>query len=1204
MVKNPLLNDEFLKELDRYRNRITYARLTSLTLDSYPIEQIEGVVTNGTVTIDGDSSLRRICQLSMTTKNVNLNNVYWGVSTRVKIEIGLERKFDTSLNDIQGYASEANLTDLINKALKENNLIDLLNLDLTDKYKEYPEIIWFPLGVYILTDFSTSQQVNDYVIELSGKDKMCLLNGDIGGIFNAETDLGKEEIEQEDGSYKKVYRSIPYIIREMIHYYAQEPFNNIIIKNINELALEVLKNNSDNQIFLIYNPETEQIIQAIDPSIKENNKEENDEKNYIEKMINALYNIALKFGDEGKAAFDLIESGIVENEQEGFEQLKQLISEYDNDDDIEEYSIDEIQEAFKNEENSENDEDLDYVYTEHTNDKVDFTHLDNNFIFANTLDEDDTSLIDNSYISPLATKIKKVIKRNKRGRIIESIDCVIINIEPGEDLGYQIRELTYPEDLIAGAGETVTQVLDKIVNQFGNYEYFYNLDGQFVFQEKQTYINTHWNNIITTSDKETYIEPAAVAKKVTYSFEGSILTTAYSNTPNIGDVKNDYTVWGKKQTDSGAEIPIHMRYAIDLKPYFYRAFDKTIYIVENYFSEVEKDILFGNEYRDHPLPPYLVDRFSWWHIEDWYNYYKAVTEVEPLDQMMAYQAPTNAGFKDRIYFPEGEKNFYSTTFDDNHRLIIAFEDKPKEPEKYVVYLSNYPCFIFDVQTTGPYTGFPVGWIGWKDSSCTVPAANIGGAFQHRLNGCGHPYDWFLRKAQEKNYASYVYQPKIIDTIVNEEKLVNDVIICDWREIIYQMAKDYYLYNHDNDFYYNLRLNNYLPNAGEHGIILYQNGRTGYEQYYHDLQGFWRQLYLPNSAIENRKRIDYFDSFRKIIAVPENDYLSSVTFSMQRQENGDYILINESNGVEYELTLKQLIAKDQAIEVKENTLSTSEQELNTLQKQAREEYIANGVANENLSNQIDMLKDIIVELKEEINTDIKNMMPGFISFEYQCPNEEDFFDNIEYTTRGLPIFDNRTVLDNDKYGHWNKYIFTNPSKLLFWFDFFDADSLGIGQFSIPAIGDRPKVINNDAVKAIIYKDIPDVIFIKGSDYNKYKEDLSVFEGYDIIKITNDDDTESSFIYDYMEEEIPKIVKSGRGLTAQEQIDDLLYNFSYCNETITITSVPIYYLEPNTIISAKDEQRVVNGYYILNKMTIPLQYNETMQINAIKVPERIY
>ena len=73
---------------------------------------------------------------------------------------------------------------------------------------------------------------------------------------------------------------------------------------------------------------------------------------------------------------------------------------------------------------------------------------------------------------------------------------------------------------------------------------------------------------------------------------------------------------------------------------------------------------------------------------------------------------------------------------------------------------------------------------------------------------------------------------------------------------------------------------------------------------------------------------------------------------------------------------------------------------------------------------------------------------------------------------------------------------------------------------------------------------------------------------------------------------------------EEIDNLLYNYGYCNENITITCVPIYYLEPNTIISAEDEQRIVNGYYILNKMTIPLTYNGTMQNTATKVPERIY
>ena len=73
---SPLLDKEFLHELDSYRNRITYARITSLTLDSYPIESVEGVVTDGNVTVDGNSAVRRICSLTMTTKNVNLNNVY------------------------------------------------------------------------------------------------------------------------------------------------------------------------------------------------------------------------------------------------------------------------------------------------------------------------------------------------------------------------------------------------------------------------------------------------------------------------------------------------------------------------------------------------------------------------------------------------------------------------------------------------------------------------------------------------------------------------------------------------------------------------------------------------------------------------------------------------------------------------------------------------------------------------------------------------------------------------------------------------------------------------------------------------------------------------------------------------------------------------------------------------------------------------
>ena len=42
--------------------------------------------------------------------------------------------------------------------------------------------------------------------------------------------------------------------------------------------------------------------------------------------------------------------------------------------------------------------------------------------------------------------------------------------------------------------------------------------------------------------------------------------TSFSNTPNLLNLKNDYSIWGKKKTVHGSEIPIHMRYAIDIKP--------------------------------------------------------------------------------------------------------------------------------------------------------------------------------------------------------------------------------------------------------------------------------------------------------------------------------------------------------------------------------------------------------------------------------------------------------------------------------------------------------------------------------------------------------------------------------------------------------------------------------------------------------------
>jgi len=70
------------------------------------------------------------------------------------------------------------------------------------------------------------------------------------------------------------------------------------------------------------------------------------------------------------------------------------------------------------------------------------------------------------------------------------------------------------------------------------------------------------------------------------------------------------------------------------------------------------------------------------------------------------------------------------------------------------------------------------------------------------------------------------------------------------------------------------------------------------------------------------------------------------------------------------------------------------------------------------------------------------------------------------------------------GPWNKNIIENPTNLIFWFDFLDANLPGLGQFSVCAIGDRPKNYKNDKIGVITYKDAPDIIFISEEDYNKY------------------------------------------------------------------------------------------------------------------------
>lgn len=727
-MKNPMHDTSFLLALDNDHNKIIYAKLISLTQDEQPIEAIEGVVQSGSINLDGKSAVRHSCSLTMTTKKLNINEIYWGFTTKVKIEIGVQNNINS----------------------------------------EYDKIIWFKQGIFILTDFKTSQQVNNYTITLSGKDKMCLLNGDISGHFNAENNLGVEDYIDELGQKSTTKIPLQYIIREMVHYYAHEPWANIIINDLEDYGLELIDNNSTNTYYLWRNIATGQ-----------------------------YENIT------GKTEDGTIINSLVSPEVTG------------------EFNI------------------------------------PPNCNFVNGMEEDANSLI----ATNPPTKVR-----------VNGNDYYIFKVDPQATIGYQRTDLTFDKELIAAAGDTVTSILDKIVKMLGPFEYFYNIDGQFVFQAKATYLKTRWkaNEVLDAIDGISYIRPSMMQDLTGYYFENGSLLTAMQNNPQMLNVRNDFTIWGKKRASNGSEIPIHARYAIDKKPIFY------------------------------------VPRKT------------------------------------------------------NEEL--GREDNP------IIY-------------------------------ATTEGKNL---------------------IQSANSA-------ISDDCFKE---------VDWRELLFQMAKDYYQYNHDDDMELQIILKNKAISQSLNRTD-YLTGRTGYEQYYHDIEGFWRLLYDPSGISENEKL------------------------------------------------------------------------------------------------------------------------------------------GVTYGPDG-----------------WNSIVMTNPTDLIFWFDFYETDNSLIDKFSIPAIGDRTKVVNDDNVRVIIYPDTPDIIYAKktGDEEEALDDIAGTHPGYCALSVND------------ALHEIFRL--SVRKKSAKETLDNLLYNHSHTNDSITLTSIPIYYLQPNSIIHVHDDFSHIDGYYEVTKLTVPLAYNGTMSIQAAKIPQQIY
>ena len=68
-------------------------------------------------------------------------------------------------------------------------------------------------------------------------------------------------------------------------------------------------------------------------------------------------------------------------------------------------------------------------------------------------------------------------------------------------------------------------------------------------------------------------------------------------------------------------------------------------------------------------------------------------------------------------------------------------------------------------------------------------------------------------------------------------------------------------------------------------------------------------------------------------------------------------------------------------------------------------------------------------------------------------------------------------------------------------------------------------------------------------------------------------------------------------------DLLYQYTNYNETISLSTLPVYYLDTNVRITVKDTESGIDGDYMVDSISIPLDSSSLMNINATKAWEKL-
>lgn len=253
----------------------------------------------------------------------------------------------------------------------------------------------------------------------------------------------------------------------------------------------------------------------------------------------------------------------------------------------------------------------------------------------------------------------------------------------GQDVGYEFTAFTYPGELVLAAGATVVNLLEKICQILGNYEYFFDLDGRFIFQEKKNYLNTV--SPIAYLVPQDYIQ--SYSTEAAYEIKDSDTLVSLTRSPRYEDIKNDFVVWGK----NASGVDIHYRLVIDEKPVLNKC-KKYMWSVVNDMGDVINYLYTDTNTKPAEAKELIASPCEEWREEIYRNALERQAQVqstEPYDaEMLAFWRllydPDN---KDWVYANYPAYNHWNPSVrEDPASLVfwIDFIDTTSEVGKYAV----------------------------------------------------------------------------------------------------------------------------------------------------------------------------------------------------------------------------------------------------------------------------------------------------------------------------------------------------------------------------------------------------------------------------------------------------------------------------------------------------------------------------------------